>query len=191
MSKDEEKEHQIGAARFDYRPKINFGRYFRVIIIAQCEERERGEGVKNRQWRSEASRRPRTPVIFRERHTTGALLRQTHGTCCCRVYGVFTSDVTATPEYGGWTHPSRRNDILSSLPTPMRGKKRDGARSRKCEREDGVYRPFLSHAETTCRIMTLIIAEINLPEHCFKDSKILNETEHFWSHALGKNAQDF
>ena len=30
-----------------------------------------------------------------------ALLRQTHGTCCCRVYGVFTSDVTATPEYGG------------------------------------------------------------------------------------------
>jgi len=40
-----------------------------------------------------------------------ALLRQTHGTCCCRVYGVFTSDVTATPEYGGWAHPSRRNDI--------------------------------------------------------------------------------
>lgn len=97
MLKDEETSNPAARSIVDENKFRNV-----VRIIAQSEERERGRG--RRKIDSDAARRrdaPRAPVIFRERHTTGALLRQTHGTCCCRVYGVFTSDVTATPEYGG------------------------------------------------------------------------------------------
>lgn len=89
-----------------------------------------------------------------------ALLRQTHGTCCCRVYGVFTSDVTATPEYGGWTHPSRRNDIplfIADTYVSTVVEKREMERTKPREYEGENNRDSLS--QMTCWIMTLIIAD--------------------------------
>lgn len=101
-----------------------------------------------------------------------AFLRQTHGTCCCRVYGVFTSDVTATPEYEGWTHPSHRNDILLFIAdtyasTIVEKRNREKAKDEECERENGRSPVSPSHVNDVSRIMTLIIAR-RINQHNFQ-----------------------
>lgn len=120
---------------------------------------------------------PRALPSYSESGTRPALFCGRHTGPVAVEFTVFLRATLQPPLSTGVEHTLAVETIsLSSLPTPMRassldserGKERDGARSRKRRQKEKtvrVYRPFLSHAETTCRIMTLIIAEINFHEH--------------------------
>lgn len=165
--------------------KINFGRCSRNHNRAKRRKGER-RGIKKLPVTQRGVATPRALLSYSENGTRPALFCGRHTGPVAVEFTVFLRATLQPPLSTGVEHTLTVETIsLSSLPTPMRApsldsereKERDGARSRKREREHRVYRPFLSHAETTCRIMTLIIAEINL--HCLDQIKKFQAREIF------------